>query len=251
MTTAFLSTSFGSAYTALTIDETNKIPRILLQWSEYKARGNLTELKRIRAEIARQLEWNEERIKSTNGAVLQPPKSLMASGHYLTVAEWSDDQFNWDYLVFWQKIAWVENPTALGGTYGPDGDCTRLIAINFNGAEWGEALTHCHTNDVIMGNTEIYAYAKKGTATGLQMWPTPGTWTNYLIAQVALDPDDMWDWHFVGYQQVFSDSITAYDLGSTYWYSAYNHVSISTMCPGNWYPVERNDVEVDFAYTVD
>lgn len=113
----------------------------------------------------------------------------------------------------------------------------------------GEALTHCHMNDGwITTPDEIYAYAKAGPLTG--SGPPEDEWCNYLIAQVALDPTSMWDWHFVGYAQVFSDTFQWYDLGSTYWLYPYNHVSISTMCPAQWYPIEKSDVLVDLAYTV-
>lgn len=134
ITIAFLSASFDSVYATLAIDETSKIPRILLQWSEYKANGNLTELKRIRTEIVRQLELHEELIKSTNGAVLQPPVGYRTTYHYLTVAWVSPDQYN-PYLPE-PKIAWVENGENLGGTSGPDGNYARLVARNFFGQQW-------------------------------------------------------------------------------------------------------------------
>lgn len=199
-----------------------RIPRILLQWSEYKAQGNLTELKRLRTEIVNQLKWHEELIKSTNGAILQPQEGLKTVDHYVTGVSRSPDQYNPDYSPPYNKIAYVANFEYLGGTVA-DGYYTRLVAKNYHNAVWGEALTHCHTNDGYMTSGEIYAYAKAGPDTGTAWGPFPGEWCNYLIAQVAFDPDDMWDWHFLGAVQVFSSTCQWYDFGSTYWLAPYNY----------------------------
>jgi hypothetical protein len=248
-TIAFLLTSFDSVYATLTIDETSKIPTFLLHWSESWAKGNLTELKRIRAQIVSQLEWNEEMIKSTNGAVLQkPPAGYRTTFTHVTVDQWTDKGINPYYPDPWDEISWVENPYDLGGQ-SSDGECTRLVAINFFNDWWGEALTHCHPVEApLLYGGGIYADAKKGPLTGQEIYPYDyeGEWCNYLIAMVALDPVSMWDWNFVGYAPVFSSSITTYYLGDSYNFAPYNHVSISTACPGNWYPIERNDVLVDF-----
>ena len=232
------------------LTETGKIPKFLLTWSENWANGNLTELKRIRAEIVSQLAWNEERIKSTNGAVLQSSQvSPMTTFTYLTVAEWSVDTYNTGYPSPYNRAAWVENPTALGG-YSQDGICTRLVAINWGNQMWGEALTHCHTSNPLVYGGGIYAWAKEGPMTGSSWWPEPGEWDNYIIAMVALNPVSMYDWHFVGYAQTFSSSITMYYLGDSYNFAPYNHVSISSACSYDWWPVERSDVYVDFVKIV-
>jgi hypothetical protein len=244
LTLSFLLTTLDSVSAALIIGEKSKIPPYLLAWSESWAKGNLTELHRIRAEIVAQLEHNEAMIKATNGAILQPPVSPMTTFTYLTVAEWTDDLYNPYYEPPYDKVAWVENPTGLGG-YSLDEDCTRLVAVNYVFQVWGEALTHCHPNAELVYGGGIYAWAKEGELTGGYWWPEYGEWTNYLIAMVALDPVSMWDWHFVGNAQVFSDSISMYYLGDSYYMAPYNHVSISSATPGMWEPVERNDVYVD------
>jgi hypothetical protein len=91
----------------------------------------------------------------------------------------------------------------------------------------------------------IYARAAKGPMTGQSWWPTPGEWDNYLVAEIAYNPDDMWDWHFVYYAQVLSSYASTYFLGDTTNWGPYNHVSISTMCPNETSPIQRNDVLVD------
>jgi hypothetical protein len=246
-TIAFL-TNFDSVYATLTIDETSKIPRILLQWSEYRANGNLTELKRIRTEILTQLERNEELIKSTNGAILQPPLTDDVTFNYLTYDSCSDDLHNYYYPEQYQLVAWVEDGWELDGPY-QDGYYARLAAINFGVNWWGEALTHCLT-DGTLNDGYIYARAKKGPMTGSWWYPDEWgyEWCNYLIAEIAYNPDDMWDWHFVYYAQVFSSSASTYFLGDTSSFGPFNHVSISTMCPYDWYPIERSDIWVDQAW---
>jgi hypothetical protein len=246
---AFLYTCLDSVYATLAVDETSKIPRILLQWSEYRANGNLTELKRIRTEILNQLERNEELIKSTNGAILQPQLTDDVTFNYLTYDSCSPEQYNDQYPPSYQKVAWVENGSDLDGPY-QDGYYARLAALNWGQDNmWGEALTHCHTEDTLYDGY-IYARAKKGVLTGSWWYPDQWgyEWCNYLIAEIALDPDDLWDWHFVYYAQVFSSSGSTYFLGDTTSFGEFNHVSISTMCPYDWTPIERSDILVDQAW---
>ena len=244
LTVAFLVASFNFANALAIDDETSKIPEILLQWSEYRAQGNLTELHRLRTQIVRQLELNEQ-VKPASDAYIQSMQkghsSLLSTTHYLTFVAESDDLYSNGVL-----IAWVDNPTYLCGTSGPDNNWARLAAIGYDGSTWGEALTNTQTSGYISQTSEIYAYAKAGPTTG----QGSGEWHNYLVAQVAFDPTSMWDYDFIGYAEVLSGTAQWYDLGSTYWAGTYNYASISTMSPAGENPVEKSDVMVDFAQTV-
>lgn len=251
LTISLLLTNFSSAYASLSEDKktSNKIPDILVRWAEYKADGNLTILKQLTDQIADQLEWNEKIVKETNGAVLQPPEGLRYTERYITVDEASDEMYNPYYPYPWNKIGWVEDETNLGGT-SIDGYWTRLAAINNYGTVWGEALTDCHPNAGTITGGDFYAYAKTGEYyDSTSIYPSPGTWSQYLIAQVALNPDDMYDWSFVGYAQVYSSSGQYYWLGDASSLGSYNRVSISSMCPDGS-PVERSDILVDFVKNI-
>ena len=249
---ALLLTNFNFVYANLSEDKeaSNKIPDILLRWAEYKADGNLTILKQLTDQIAEQNEWNEKVIESTNGAVLQPPEGAKYAERYITVDEVSEDMINPNYPSPWDVIGFVQNGANLGGT-SIDGNWARLAAINYYGDIWGEALTDCHPNAGTITGGNFYAYAKTGDYYGsTQIYPSPGTWTQYLIAQVALNPDDMYDWSYVGYAQVYSSSGQYYFLGDASNLGSYNRVSISSMCPNATSPVERSDIYVDFVKNV-
>jgi len=248
---ALLLTNFNSVYANLSEkkDESSKIPEILLQWAEYKADGNLTILKQLTDQIAEQIEWNEKIVKSTNGAVLQPPEGAKYAERYITVDSVSPYMYNPNYPSPWNLIGYTVNGANLGGT-SIDGNWARLVAINSHGTDWGEALTDCHPNAGTITGGNFYAYAKYGPYYGsTTIYPSPGTWTQYLIAQVAYNPDDMYDWNFVGYAQVYSSSGQYYWLGDASGLGSYNRVSISSMCPDGS-PVERSDIYVDFVKNV-
>jgi hypothetical protein len=165
MIVTFLFASFNFANALEIGNETNKIPDILLKWSEYRAQGNLTELHRLRTQIARQLELNEQ-MKPASDAYLQSMQkgsnSLLSTTHYLTYVNFSVDQFNLNHV----KIAWCENEANLCGTSGPDNNWARLVAKDYYGDIWGEALTSCQTSGYISQTSEVYAYAKAGPDTG-------------------------------------------------------------------------------------
>jgi hypothetical protein len=252
---ALLTSSLTPVLAYFTLDETSKLPKILIEWSRYKAQGNLTEFRRLATEWVAVLKVNAETTKTppivrraANGftTMTNPPPS---THHYLTWEFSSEDQVN-PYFVWDPVIAYVVDGDELDGTL-IDNQWADLYAGNFMQNTWGEALTNCYTNDgTITTPGSVWAFAKAGPRTGQENYPA-GEWHNYLVAQTAYNPSSMWDWHPIGYAEVWSASGDWYYLGSTINFPTYNRVSISTMCPPNWNPVERSDVLVDLACTVD
>ena len=243
----FLATSLEAAYAIFSDNEQYALPDFLLRLSEYLSRGNASELARIRKEMVQQENIKQDRIKSTSGAVLNCPPS----GNPLT------DEFEVRYIE--QVLSHTENTslpydpyTVIGNITdwdfisgdGLDGNCAHLMATGWYYWEGeyvgGEAIAVGALNGYAWDLSDIDVYAKKGPLTG-----SGGDWYNYLIVMVAYNPDDWNDFHYIGYEQVFSEEVEGYYFGST-WYT-FNQMAFFTWCPYNWNPPQKSSVCVDFA----
>lgn len=244
--------SFGVVCASYVNSEQDNLPDFLQRLAEYLSRGNASELARYKREIAQQEKIKQDRIKATRGAILRPSlagSSVMSWDYYVwpdVLLGVSPDQ----YTPWGVMIAHVDNALCIRGS-APDGYLAYLEAIGSYGSVSGEALTRFSTNEEVSNipvpfYADFMVYAKKGPLTGSGPPPPVAVWKNYVIIQYAYNPSSMWDWHYVGYAQVFADGITEYYIGTTFW-NDFNQISVSTISMANWYITEKSSVYVDNA----
>jgi hypothetical protein len=233
----------------------DKLPDFLERMAEYLSQGNVTELKRIRSQMIQQEKIKQEMIKSTNGAILDWSDFTKVTTkdtftRYVTDITYASPDTQYPVPPY-TIIGKIENEDLIEGSY-PDGSCAYLEATGYyeyppGSGQWhsGEAISRGDLDDLAYGNTHIGVYAKEGPLTGTEPLLPYAIWKNYLIVMVAYNPSSMWDWNYIGYVQVFSDTVQGFYIGSTD--LTYDEISITTYCPANCYPIEKSSVYVDCA----
>ena len=180
------------------------------------SKGNASELTRIRQQMVRQKQLKEERIKSTNGAVLHSPiwtkTQSDATLGYLNTIEGSTQVM---YDVSNYEIGRIDNPLSL--RYTPDGECaflrTRGWSENTSDIYGGEACANGYMSDAIE-NGDYYITAAEGP-TGDSMIQSlladfPFAWVNYVILWGSYNYQSM---DYIGYTQVHCDDLTEIFVG--------------------------------------
>jgi hypothetical protein len=224
VTILFLTTSLVPAYTgtgnneqatyaSTDNNEQYDLPVFLLRLSEHLSRGNASELARLRNEMVQAEKLKQERIKSTNGAVLHSPSSRGGTrdGGYMRYIESVIGHSEPMYGPT-GRIGYIDDWYYLEGSE-PDGNLAYLEAIGWYDSVGGEACAHGQLNAPVYSSSDVYVWAKKGPLTGSPPLPPWAYWKNYVMVMNAYNPQDEWDWHWVGYAQAYSSQVTDYYIG--------------------------------------
>jgi hypothetical protein len=240
-TIIFLAISLQAAYASYIENEEEPLPDFLQKLAEYLSKGNATELERYKKQIARQEKIKADRIKSTNGAILNwsswSASIQLTDDYFLRHFYYVDDPAT-GIFEDWhgeERIGLAENVRNMEGSL--DGNLAYFEALDWYDQHGGEALSNGLLDGLAYDLSDIGIYAMKGNRTGS---PEDG-WRNYLIVFVAYDWDGPWD--YVGYAQAFSDVVDGYYIGSTW--STYFRVSVNSWCPYGINPPEKSSVYVD------
>lgn len=236
------------------------LPDRLIRVAEWMSKGNATYLNSILNEMVQQEALKQDIIKSTNGAVLNPPllKSSSANiqpnyvGYYWinNIAYSSPNTIDSrDGTV----VGKVTNPQNLRVADGVPGELmTRGWNNNTNNPVSGEACA----NGPLTGTCQSGSVYVQGWRGPLSSPPT-GTdrdgayaWQNYVYVWVSngfvTNP------HYVGSVQVLATSNTAYYVGPAGAYGYFNYIYFCCATQA-WYPIPYSphsyaDVYVDTAY---
>jgi hypothetical protein len=104
----FVAYSLQPAFADYLNKDDNVLADFLEKWAEYRSRGNASELVRYRNELIQAEKLKQERIKSTNGAVLQASEmSLLMDETYWYIYE------NLEYSPY-EYDPWTEPPELIG-----------------------------------------------------------------------------------------------------------------------------------------
>ena len=243
----------------ITQDPRLKLPDFLVRVAEYMSRGNSTYLALILNEMVQQETLKQEIIKSTKGAVLNPP-----------IIQDSSTNLQPDYVGYYrissinqisepmkdvngELIGQISNPQNLVGADGRYAEfMTRGWNKNYAHPEGGEACANGPLTGTCQSG-QVYVQGWRGALT----YPPNGfdedgeyEWRNYIFVWVSYGYTS--NPHYVGYVQVLASSNTAYYVGPAGSYGVFNYIYLSSWTPP-WYPQDYsphiyNDVYLDTAF---
>jgi hypothetical protein len=219
------------------------LPDFLLRLSEYLSKGNTTELAQIRSQMIEQEKVNRDRIKSTNGAVLNfSPRG----GTLLSWPPWYSFMQTVEYTSHPESYGYIEYATRMTG--GQDNSYAHLHTDgwneNYENPMGGEAFAagYMYRN---VGSGDIYVRCRRGPHSGNRP-----PWQDYVIVYTSSNINGPWQYR--GYAQVPSYSATDLYIGTTY--SLFSCISVMCWTPPPYpdpypYPDYFNCVEVDNVLT--
>jgi hypothetical protein len=221
-------------------DKDYVLPDFLIRLSEYISKGNATELERIQNQMITQEKIKQDRIESTNGAVLHSSASKNTLLDWppvyscLSTIEYTSPDTSYGYIEYEDEMI---------GSY--DDSFAHLHTDDWNyhydeTAEGGEAFAGGYTYGG-WASGDFYVQAKRGSH-----WQSG--WQNYVILYTSDYIDTPFgSWNYIGYAQVTASSSTEYYVGTSY--IQWNCLSVMCWTPPpypNYYsPLIRNCVLVD------
>ena len=241
-----LTSSLGAVCVQGAVDMQNYrkyvLPDYLLRLAEYQSNGNLTELARIKNQMIEQEMIKQDRIASTNGAVLKLNRSVQTLSSHPPIYSCLSS-LEYSKISPPESFGYVDNPGNVVGT-----------ADN--------VFAHCHTdgwnhhNDstVMGGEAFIPGYMYGGWASGdFYVQAKIGAhsqsgWQNYVILYVSGDINTPFgQWTYLGRCQVTSSSSNEIYVGTNYasWACLAVMVWTPPPYPIPYSPLVRNCVLID------
>jgi hypothetical protein len=246
---AFVAVMLTSSLQAVSASSTSKnaLPDFLVRYAQNLSKGNSTELAIIENEMITQQQIKQDRITSTNGAVLNfsPSTNQLSSA-----SPDSNPTYSWMTSVTATSVDTIDTQT--GATVGeirnanrltgqPDGSYAWLFTDgwneNTNNPIGGEAFAFgTMYNSWAQGDIYVYAY-------------TPNTaWQNYVMISASTDGTH---WTYIGYAAVTSTSAGWVYIG--YSSSVFSYIAVECWTPPpypTYYaPLVCNNVYIDSVMT--
>jgi hypothetical protein len=243
-------------------DATKNLPDRLIRVAEWMSKGNATYYYQLLNEMVQQEALKQGIIKSTNGAVLNPP---------LLESSFGGIQPNYVGYYWISNIAWISPPTIdirynwpVGSvTNDPyntlrtaDGTFGRLYTCGWNNNQSHPVSGEALANGPLTGTCQsgsVYVQGKRGIryVPGIQ-YDDDGAyrWDNYVYVWVSdgYVPNP----HYVGSAQITATSNTAVYAGPAGAYGYFNYIYFGCATPA-WYPTPYSphsyaDVYCDTAF---